>query len=132
VRRMEESSQTKPETVAVTDRLDPNEEKELQEEIEADPGKADLNVLGDGMCLYPGIVRAGEETLEVNVLVDSGASHSFVAKRIMDAFLTFRRTERTRPLSITLPNGEEMKSNPRTRIPLRMDTWTGNSWNSAA
>jgi hypothetical protein len=49
---IEEASQTKPETVAIMDWLDPNEEKELQEEIEADPGKAELNVLGEWrMCV---------------------------------------------------------------------------------
>jgi hypothetical protein len=73
--------------------LDPNEEKELQEEIKADPGKAKLNMLGDRICLYPGIVYTGEETLEVSILVNSGASHSFMAKRIIDAFLTSHRTE---------------------------------------
>jgi hypothetical protein len=75
--------------------LDPNKEKELQEEIKADLGKAELNVLGDRMCLYPRIVCAGEETLEVSILVNLGASHSFVAKRIIDAFPTSCRTEHT-------------------------------------
>jgi hypothetical protein len=73
--------------------LDPNKEKELQEEIKADLGKAKLNVLGDRMCLYPRIIYIGEETLEVSILVNSGVSYSFVAKRIMDAFLTSHRTE---------------------------------------
>jgi hypothetical protein len=116
--QMEEASQTKPKTITIMDWLDPNEEKELQEEIEANPGKAKLNILGDRMCLYPGIVCAGEETLEVSVLVNSGASHSFVAKRIMDAFLTSCRTEHMRPLPIMLPNREEIKSNQHTWIPL--------------
>jgi hypothetical protein len=75
--------------------LDPNEEKELQEEIEADPGKAKLNVLGNRICLYLRIIYIGEETLEVSILVNSGASHFFVIKRIMDTFLTFHRIEHT-------------------------------------
>jgi hypothetical protein len=73
--------------------LDPNEEKELQEEIKANLGKAKLNILGDRICLYPGIIYIGEETLEVSILVNSGASHSFMVKRIIDAFLTSYRIE---------------------------------------
>jgi hypothetical protein len=91
--------------------LDLNKEKELQEEIKADPGKAKLNILGDRICLYPGIICTGEETLEVSILVNLGASHSFVVKRIMDAFLTSHRIEHMRPLPIMLLNREEMKSN---------------------
>jgi hypothetical protein len=75
------------------DWLDPNKEKELQEEIKADPGKAKLNILGDRICLYPRIIHIGEETLEVSILVNSGANHSFMVKRIIDAFLTSYRTE---------------------------------------
>jgi hypothetical protein len=73
--------------------LDLNEEKELQEEIKANLGKAKLNVLGDRICLYPRIIYVGEETLEVSILVNSGISHSFVAKRIIDTFPTSCRIE---------------------------------------
>jgi hypothetical protein len=128
VSRMEQASK-EDFTPKVEDDLDPEKSGNMLEKDEGQDlskSQAELNAIGDGLMLYEGQVGSNpKSSVRIRALVDSGASHVFIAKRIANQLPHTTQTSTVEPLVIDLPNGATMHTDTRYTLFVRLGPWTG-------
>ncbi|KAJ6096151.1 hypothetical protein N7486_006897 [Penicillium sp. IBT 16267x] len=85
-----------------------------------------LNAMSDSLMYYDAVIGAADAATDVRALVDSGASHTFVAPRVLE------RTGQNIPIhthqkemEVKLPDGGALHTRQYTWLPLRLGGWTG-------
>ncbi|KAJ5871089.1 uncharacterized protein N7529_003442 [Penicillium soppii] len=105
--------------------LEPDDETELQSLGTEAQASMRLNALGNELNFYDGKVQraASKSSAAVRMLLDCGASHTFVslavAKRIGG------RWDRDKSLPVALPNGERLYTNGSMFVDLHIGKWSG-------
>jgi hypothetical protein len=88
---------------------------------------ASLNVLNDSLTFYRGKIHAGNaDPISVRMLLDSGASDTFVSPRVLgklDGQIRVRKPKT--PLLVTIANGERLETGGYTILLVKIGSWTG-------
>lgn len=105
----------------VRDRTEPSAQKEPPSLL------ASLNVLNDALTFYPGEIHTGgAKSKPLRMLLDSGASDTFVSPRVLAGLRERIRVRRPKkPLYVTVANGEQLETDGFTLLPIKIGGWTG-------
>ena len=113
--------------VEVEDLLDPNRESNDQDRraVPERVKNGQLNSLDPTAMLFPCQVGSTVDAVNKKVLVDTGASHTFMSEATARSVPIIARHRSLNPLRVELPNGDVIWAFEKVEVLLRLNTWTG-------
>jgi hypothetical protein len=128
---MEKASWEKRKQLEINNKLDPDYNyTQIPQNKGHNKEALSLNAVGKGLILYRGYIYVGNKELLVLVLVDLGASYTFIShwqtRQLVEDILYWK----IKLMDIKLPNGENMTTRKCYWILLCFGRWTAsvNAW----
>lgn len=122
--RMAKASKTEAWESKIPDTLEPLFKNGRQRWKRLPRGKATLHAIGSDIASYSCTIGYGALAKVVKVLIDSGASHSFLSTQLADQLRDYRTPRSRKPLDVGVANGESLTTKGHLQLPIAFGDWT--------
>ena len=121
--RMAKASRTEAWELGVPDTLEPPTTHERPTLKAPRQKTATLHAVGSDIASYVCTIGFGALAKVVKVLIDSGASHSFLSTQLADHLQDYRTSRSAEQLEVGVANGESLTTRGHLQLPIAFGDW---------